>query len=260
MHRPMHNSIPVEICIEASSRRATQRSATAAFRGGASRVEVCSDMSVEGLTPPATGIAEARRVFGTRPGVFAMIRPRPGDFAYSPSELTVMHRDLEMAAAAGADGAVFGVLSARDRRIAETPVRALVTTARDLGLGTTFHRAFDAVPHQIEALQLLMECGVHRVLTAGVAWGTEGSALDGLENIEQLVRLAGGQMEIVVGGGVRSSNVAEILSRLHAIGGTIAIHSYSGVLAKGVTSLTRVRELVSRVSEASRIPLSEERS
>ena len=256
-NRPSDAPIPVEICIDASSRLSAQRSATAAFRGGASRVEVCGEMSVEGLTPPSASIAEARRVFGARPGVLVLIRPRPGDFAYSPSELTVMHRDVEMAAAAGADGVVFGALSAADQRIEGSVVRSLVETAKGLGLVTTFHRAFDAVPDRHEALEALINYGVDTVLTAGIAWGKQGSALDGLETLERLVHLASGRIEIVIGGGVRSSNVTAILSRLRRCGGPLVVHSYSGVLAKGTTSLARVRELVLLVSEASRAQLSE---
>ena len=252
--------IPVEICIDASSRQAAQRSAGAAFRGGASRIEVCSDMSVEGLTPPPSSIAEARRVYGTRSGVLAMIRPRPGDFVYSRSELTTMHRDLDMAAEAGADGVVFGALSGPQHRIAEPAVRKLAQQAKDHGLRISFHRAFDAVADRQSALELLIDCGVDRVLSSGTAWGTEGSALEGLVTLESLIGMAAGRIEIVVGGGVRASNVKTILSRIQRRGGPISVHCYSGVVSNGSTSRVRVRELVSLVSEASRTQPPIERS
>lgn len=257
---PLQVQIPVEICIDASSRVAARHSATAAFRGGAARIEVCSEMGLEGLTPPSDSIAEARRAFGDRSGVLVMLRSRPGDFFYSRSELDTLHRDLEMARAAGADGVVFGVLSSRDRRIERSVVRSFVEKARNYGLGTTFHRAFDAVPDRPEALETLIDCGVDRVLTAGVAWEKGGSVLDGLDTLEQLIRLAAGRIEVVIGGGVHSSNVRAILHRLQDCGGPIAVHSYSGMLEKGMTSLSKVREFVSCVDEASRTRFSADRS
>jgi copper homeostasis protein len=209
-------------------------------------------MNVEGLTPPSTSIAEVRRVFGPRPGVLAMLRPRPGDFNYSLSELTVLQRDLDVAAKAGADGVVFGVLEGPENRIAVSALRTLVQAATAFGLGTTFHRAFDAVPDRANALETLIDCGVDRVLTAGIAWGRSGSALDGLDTLDDLVRRADGRIEITIGGRVQASNAPTILSRLAPRGGRIGIHAYSGVLVKGVTSLARVRELVSTVADASR--------
>ena len=252
MNRYVHEMFPVEVCIDASSRLAAQRSAVAAFRAGAARVEVCSDMSVDGLTPPPASIAEVRRVFGRHPGVLVMIRPRPGDFAYSRAEQALMRRDIEMAATAGADGVVFGALSPADRRIELSAVRRFVQIAKDSGVRTVFHRAFDAVPDRREALELLVDCGVGSLLTAGIPWGSAGSALDGLETLEEIVRMASGRIEVVIGGGIRSSNVKVIVSRIRSCGGPTAIHSYSGVLTKGKTSLPKVRELVSLVSEALR--------
>lgn len=252
MTPPLHETIPVEVCIDASSRLAAQRSAAAAFRGGATRVEVCSDMSVDGLTPPRASIAEVRRVFGRRPGVIVMIRPRPGDFAYSRAEQALMQRDLEIAATAGADGVVFGALSSADKRIDLAALRSLVQIAKDSGVRTVFHRAFDAVHDRLEALETLVECGVDAVLTAGIPWGAPGSALEGLETLGETVRRAAGRIEVVIGGGVGASNVKAIVSRLLSSGGPVAIHSYSGVLTKGGTSQSKVRELVSLVSEAAR--------
>jgi hypothetical protein len=92
-----------------------------------------------------------------------------------------MHRDVEAAAASGADGIVFGVLHSADQRICEPVVRSLVHVAQQHGLTTTFHRAFDAAPRQAEALETLIDCGIDTILTAGMAWGHSGSAIDGLE-------------------------------------------------------------------------------
>ena len=72
----------VEICIDASQESSARSALTAAYMGGADRVEVCASMDVDGTTPPRQRIRLARDIFVDRPGVICMIRPRAGDFFY----------------------------------------------------------------------------------------------------------------------------------------------------------------------------------
>lgn len=94
--------VQLEICIDSIE------SAHAAQEGGASRVELCGDLSSEGTTPSAGMIALTRKVLSI--GLHVMIRPRGGDFCYSDAEFEVMKRDIITAKQFGADGVVFGVL------------------------------------------------------------------------------------------------------------------------------------------------------
>ena len=128
----------IEVCVD------SVESAVAAQQGGADRVELCDNL-LEGSTTPSAGMIEVcREQLGI--GLNVIIRPRGGDFCYSPSEFAVMRRDIVRAWALGIDGVVFGILTP-DGQIDSDRTRELVALSRPLGV--TFHRAFamTADPH-----------------------------------------------------------------------------------------------------------------
>lgn len=201
-------------------------------------------MADQGLTPTRRQIAAARAAFPDRPGLLVMIRLRAGDFAYTLPEVRQMEAQVQVAAQAGADGVVFGVLRPDDHRVDAEATRRLVATARSHGLGTTFHRAFDATPNPLEALQTLIDLGLDRVLTSGTPWGQPGTALEGVPRLAELVSLAGHRIEVVVGGGIRAEHLPILMARLPVQAGRVAFHAYSGAQEAGRTTLPAVRNLV----------------
>ncbi len=240
--------IPIEICIEASDSDATTQAVNAAFQGGAATVELCADMKQDGLTPSPACLAAARRAFQQRPGLMAMIRPRAGDFCYSPAELAVMLEQIDLAAAAGADGVVFGVLQADDQRIDRDASQHLLAAARRHGLKTTMHRAFDATPDPDATLEALIGLGFDRVLTSGVPWGVKGTALDGAERLAATIQRAQGRIEVVLAGSISPANVGPLLARLPLHAGRVAVHAYSGAQIAGHTTVEAVQILVRAAS------------
>jgi copper homeostasis protein len=188
----------VEACVD------SVESALAAERGGAGRLELCDALHDAGTTPSA-GMLDAVKSRARLP-VFVIVRPRGGGFVYSPAELDVMRRDIDVARRLGADGFVVGVLRP-DGRVDAARTRALVEAAA--GRPVTFHRAFDLVRDPFEALETLAECGVERVLTSG---GAE-TALDAAGTIAALVARAGRRLTVMAGGGIRETGVRELVRR-----------------------------------------------
>jgi copper homeostasis protein len=179
-----------------------------ALRVGADRVELCSALGVGGLTPSMGTIemaVEAAEAAGRRHYINVLVRPRPGGFVYSASEIATTVRDIRAAATAGAAGVVIGALHA-DTSVDTVAVREFMCAAE--GLAVTFHRAIDIGPDPLTVLDQLMELGVTRVLTSG---GAKNSP-DGAAVLRKLVHHADGRLEIMAGGGVSLSSIPALLA------------------------------------------------
>jgi copper homeostasis protein len=173
-------------------------SALAAQAGGADRVELCENLGEGGCTPSYGTLAMARDRL--RVPLYVLIRPRGGDFVYSPAEWEVMQRDVELCVRLGCDGVVLGAL---DRQgLVDLPACAMLIAAAG-GLGVTFHRAFDCVADPARALEDVIGLGCERLLTSGQA----DSAPAGASRIGQLVRQADGRLRIMAGAGVTPATV-----------------------------------------------------
>lgn len=185
----------IEVCANSAA------SCVTAEQGGAARVELCSGIPEGGTTPSYGEMVTARRAIGIQMNV--IIRPRGGDFLYTPAEMQAMLLDIEAAKAAGADGVVFGCLRA-DGTIDIERNRQLKEAAGTLS--TTFHRAFDVCRDPFTALEEIIALGFDRILTSG----QEASAPQGAALIAELVRRANGRIIIMPGCGVNEHNVAEL--------------------------------------------------
>ena len=202
----------LEVCID------NIESLRYAIEGGATRIELCSSLALGGLTPSAGFMMQAAKY--SQVPVYAMIRPRQGDFLYSPLDVEMMAQDISIAANMGMDGVVLGLLT-HDGYLDIKNLTALVSQAQQLGLGVTFHRAFDQCNNAPEALEQIIALGCERVLTSGLA----RSALAGIECLERLHQQAKGRISIMAGAGLSPENVAHIIrqtgiTELHLSGKT----------------------------------------
>ena len=195
----------IEICANSAE------SAARAQQGGAARVELCAGIPEGGTTPSCGEIMAARRLL-TSTRLNVIIRPRGGDFLYSPLEEEIMAHDIDTARQLGADGVVIGCLKADGSIDVEMAARLMEHAT---GMSDTFHRAFDMVRDPQRALEALIACGCRRVLTSG----GRNTALEGIEQLRALVARAAGRIEVMAGSGVNASN-----ARLLAATGVDALH------------------------------------
>lgn len=192
----------VEICLEDVGGPGAARA------GGAQRVELCAGL-VEGGTTPSLGLLAHARAAAPELDVQVLVRPRSGDFVYSAAELDVMVADIEavlahQAPGRGVLGFTLGALTPAGAVDERATARLVAACA---GAPVTFHKAFDTVPDKRAALDQLAGLGVAKVLTAG----GPGPATSHLDVLRELVGHAGQDLAVVVGGGVRPTNAAQIV-------------------------------------------------
>lgn len=179
-------------------------SLTAAYKGGADRVELCAALADGGLTPSRGLIGAAVMCPIRRRHV--LLRSRGGDFAYNDAEKALMAQDGVWAIQMGVNGLVCGGLNA-DGTVDRPFLEELVDLAHAGGASFTFHRAFDLCRDPLEALDVLIDAGVDYLLTSGCAQ----SAVAGAEVIRMLVRHAAGRLRVIAAGGVNAANAEELL-------------------------------------------------
>ena len=178
----------------------------AAKEAGADRVELCDNIQEGGTTPSYGMIRRARKI--DLP-LFAIIRPRGGDFVYTQSEVDVMLDDIAICKQLGVDGVVFGLLLP-DGSIDLENTAKLVEAARPMQV--TFHRAFDMCRDAEIALAQLADLGIERVLTSG----QRNTALEGKEFLAKLNNNLPEGIRLLIGSGVNADNLQELHKTINA--------------------------------------------
>ena len=187
----------IEFCVD------SYLGALAAKSYGVKRIELCSALSVGGLSPSIGLIKKCAEIKEVETHV--MLRPHEESFIYKNAALNTMLEDIYHIKNAGAKGVVFGCLNnLNEINIKQNKV--LIELAKALNLETTFHRAFDYSNNPINSLSQIIELGFNRLLTSGA----EETAEKGMEMIELLVKKSNGQIEIMAGCGVTEKNVLDI--------------------------------------------------
>lgn len=207
------------------------------------RIELCQNLEQGGMTP-SPGLIEYALAFGLE--VHVLIRPRPGGFRYDNDEIEIMLRDIVECKEMGVSGVVVGALDERGL-VNKEALELMVTKAE--GLEVTFHRAFDDTFEIEQSLEALIEVGVNRVLSAGLARNVD----IGKQNLIDMVEIANGRIEIMPGGGVNASNVAGLIRDVKPD----AIH-FSGTKTYMLDENSKFSESILKVDESKVIRLLEE--
>ncbi len=186
----------IEVCIDSIS------SLAIAERAGANRIELCSSLATGGLTPSLGYMLQAKKS-ATVP-VYAIIRPRGGDFFYSDDDINIMLEDIYQVKKIGLQGVVIGALD-QDANIAKTAIKDMIKVAA--GMEITFHRALDHSAHLFDSIHFLIEQGIERVLSSGQAKTAE----EGITTLKAMVDFCQGRLTVMPGAGVTAQNGPHIL-------------------------------------------------
>ncbi len=200
-------------------------SCLAAQEGGADRVELCAGIPEGGTTPSYGEIKVARKVL-TKTKLHVIIRPRGGDFLYTPLELERIEEDIRLCRELGVDGVVFGCLtpdgevdmeaSRRLIELAKGDARGWSASSKVLNpMSVTFHRAFDRTAAPMKALEDIISLGCDRILTSG----QQPKAIDGTSLLAELQKKSEGRITLLAGSGVNEENIRQIYA-------STGIHEY----------------------------------
>ncbi len=201
----------LEICVD------SVKSAIKAEKASADRLELCENLIQGGVTP-SQGKIECVIDAVSIP-VRILIRPRAGNFTYSPMEIDIISRDIAFCASTNCEGIVIGALN----QDGSLPLEILKNWKNLAGTKKlVFHRAFDLAKSPEEALTQLIDMKFDTVLTSG----QKDTAELGVSNLHALHRSYGSKINILAGGGVRASNLKNIQ---HATGIT-HFHSSAKIL------------------------------
>ncbi|KAJ5638720.1 copper homeostasis CutC domain-containing protein [Penicillium herquei] len=197
-----------------------------AAKGGADRIELCVDYSSGGLTPDPTVLMELKTQVSIP--VYTMLRPHSNNFIYNETDFSSMKSALIALDHYGSDGFVFGILKKTDPDDTSKPWIDIEKNTELVRLAgrkpCTFHRAFDCIPEEDwdTALIDIAKCGFASILTSGGP--SENTAIQCIDKLELLFETLesvrsclpkGIQApEIIIGGGVRASNIQLLAERV----------------------------------------------
>lgn len=179
--------------------------AIAAERSGADRLELCTALSEGGLTP-SLGLVEAV-VEGVDIPVHVIVRPHSRAFHYDDNDLAVMQADIRHVKRVGAAGVVIGALSVDNNVNTEALSRLLEEVG---GMSVTFHRAFDEIKNQLEALEVIARFPqIQRILTSG----GQAPAPEAAEQLKKLVdKSKNTSVRILAGNGMNPETLSSLVS------------------------------------------------
>ena len=201
----MSKSFVLEICIDGIE------SAINAIDGGAQRLEVCLALKDDGLTP-SNGLVLAitdylkQNTLLDKVQLYAMIRPRGGDFVYSNNEVQQMIKEINELKGL-VSGYVFGCLK-EDGTLDLATNALLINECKEYE--NTFHRALDKCLDPFKALEQIIELGFKRVITSGQGL----NAFKGIEVIKKLIQLNQGRIKISPASGIDATNLDQLIQQL----------------------------------------------
>ena len=190
----------LEVCIDSLA------SARAAIAGGADRLELCGALALGGLTPYTELLQQIRRESDI--AIRCLMRPRAGDFLYTPEEIQMMAAQIRELKDAGADGFVIGCLTP-EGDLDKEAMKPLIAAVG--GTGLTLHRCIDVSRNPIKTYLEAGSLGIDTVLTSGA----KGNCLSGIETIGKLLELRDTQIgpEVLIGAGVKAPVIEAILAQ-----------------------------------------------
>lgn len=175
---------------------------------GANRIEYCSKLSEEGLTPNIKDVKYLLKNINIPLRI--MIRPHSKSFNYSETDISVMLSDISTFKKIDIDGIVIGCLN-KDDEIDLKKINLLIEKARPLKV--IFHKAIDITSDPLKSLKNLIKySNINGVLTSGGFKKAE----DGIKLLKKMLDICPINFELIIAGKITSENINKINQKLSA--------------------------------------------
>ncbi len=183
----------IEACVE------TFEEALRASQLGADRIELCSRLDLDGLTPDLKVFLKIKDQLSIP--IKIMIRNRSGNFVYDQNDLKIMVNSIQSFKEYEVDGFVFGALNS-DHNIDRSALKRIMENIGDIPV--CFHKAFDLIEDKLEAIKFLKEVGVSEILSSGGL----GPARNNIVILNSMIHEASPEINIVAAGKITKENLA----------------------------------------------------
>ena len=175
----------------------------------ADRVELCSRLDLDGLTPSRSIVKEAINSL-TIP-VKVMIRPKSGNFIYSKQDILKMESEIDFCKKIGVSEVVFGMLNENSEVDIEL-TSAIAKKAAPMDI--TFHKAIDNTADIKTELDKLSDI---KEITSILTSGGKDFALEGQDMIKDMISQYSPRFNIISAGRITDINIDHLHSRIGGI-------------------------------------------
>ena len=181
-----------EVCVD------NLNDAVRAYEAGANRIEYCSDLDQDGLTP---NIDELLTLSKTIPiPIRCMLRPHSNSFTYNKNDIEKIRKTINFCKKNKIDGVVFGCLNS-ENEIDFTTLKLISKITKPMKL--IFHKAIDITTDFEKSLTDLIDSKmVDGVLTTG----GKQKAIDNLELLSKISQFSSKNFEFVACGNITYEN------------------------------------------------------
>ena len=169
-----------------------------AFKKGADRIEFCSNLKEDGLTPSNDDLIYLKKSISIPLRV--MVRPHSNSFNYNDDDLIQMKETIKFCKNQKFDGVVFGCLD-DNNELDLKKIKYLADFAKPLNV--IIHKAIDLTSSPLNSLKKLLDIdNVNGVLSSG---GFETAEL-GTEVLKKMINISPNEFEIISAGKITNQN------------------------------------------------------
>ena len=189
-----------EVCVD------NIRDAINAVKFGADRIEFCSKLDEDGLTPRTEDLISIKKIVSCP--IRVMVRPHSKSFTYSEQDLDEMKKTINLCKEHSFDGVVFGCLD-KNMELDIKKIKYLTDLSKPLNV--IIHKAIDLTSSPLNSLKQLLEIKqINGVLSSGGA----DTAEHGLDNLKKMIAISPTDFEIISAGKITNKNIDHLHEKI----------------------------------------------